>query len=146
MRCRRRLTSTPTIVCLTLIALTLTTACQSYTTELTKSEGRADETAIVATLRTVSVAQQSYATSNDGNYGSFRQLTEGGFLDSRFNSEAPQSRGYVLTMKVGEKAFSCNADPSGELKGRHFYVDASSPLIRVNASQPATAKDEVVNF
>ena len=146
MRCRRRLPSTTTLVCLMLIALTVTAGCESHVTGLQKSEERADEAAAVATLRTVAVAQQSYAASNDGNYGSFLQLTEGGFLDSRFSSEAPQSRGYVLSMKVGEKTFSCNADPSGELKGRHFYVDASSPLIRVNASQPATAKDEVVNF
>ena len=136
--------------CLALIAVLLTSGnagCQSYTTRLQKSEARADETSVISALRTVALAQQAHALTNQGNYATFSQLTEGGYLDSRFSSEAPEVHGYVLSMTVGDKTFTCNADPtSGDLKGRHFYVDSTSTLIRVNATQPASAGDEVLKF
>lgn len=117
--------------------------CQSYTTGLQESSARAEETAAVTTLRTISAAQRAYSISNEGQYATFPQLAEGGFLDARFGAEAPESQGYVLTMNVGDKEFSCNADPvtGAEHGGRHFYLDSSSVLIRVNPGQPAKASD-----
>ncbi len=123
-------------------------ACKPYTKELQKSQARGDEASVISALRTVALAQQGHSVTNGGNYAGFLQLAEGGYLDSRFSSEAPEVHGYVLTMTLGDKTFSCNADPTsaGDLKGRHFYVDSSSPLIRVNANQPASINDEVLKF
>jgi hypothetical protein len=138
---------------LTAIALVMTLTggsigCTSYTTGLQKSAATADETSVVSALRTIALAEQSHAATNEGNFATFPELNEGGYLDSRFNSDAPEMHGYVLTMKLGEKAFSCNADPvdSGEKRGRHFYVDSSSPIVRVNATQAASARDGVLQF
>jgi hypothetical protein len=136
---------------MTLITVFLTLSslgCKSHTTTLQKTQARGDEASVIATLRTIVVAQQGYGVTNEGNYGTFQQLTEGGYLDERFASDAPEVHGYVLKMKLGDKTFSCNADPtlSGDLKGRHFYVDSTSSLIRVNAKQAATSSDEVLNF
>ena len=151
MRRRINLLSPNSTFCLTLIALLLASGslgCKTYTTNVQKTQARADEASVVSALRTVNLAQQAHALTNGGNYAGFVQLAENGYLDSRFASDAPEVHGYVMTMAVGDKTFSCNADPtlSGDLKGRHFYVDSTSSLIRVNTTQPASAKDEVVKF
>ena len=151
MRRRIDLLSPGNTISLTIIAILLASGslgCKTYTSNVQKTQARADEASVIAALRTINLAQQSHAITNGGNYATFLQLAENGLLDSRFASEAPEVHGYVMTMTVGDKTFSCNADPtlSGDLKGRHFYLDSTSPLIRVNATQPASAKDEVVKF
>ena len=128
-----------------LVVILVSLCCQSYTTGLQKTETSADETLVISALRSVAMAQQAHATANEGSFATFPQLIEGAYLDSRFNGEAPEIRGYVLTMKVGEKSYSCNADPAGE-QGRHFYVDSTSQQIRVNATQPASAKDGLLQL
>jgi hypothetical protein len=131
------------IVALFMFSSVVFLGCQSYTTGLQKTRSNVDETAVIATLQTVATAQRAYAISNGGDYGSFEQLTEGGFLDSRFASETPEVRGYILTMATGDKEFRCNADPGNNADGKHFYMDSKSSLVRVNPSQPATASDPV---
>lgn len=123
-------------------------SCKPYTSQLQKNQARGNEASVIAALRTITLAQQGHAVANGGDYAGFVQLAEGGYLDARFSSDAPEVHGYVLTMTLGDKTFSCNADPmsSGDLKGRHFYVDSSSPLIRVNVNQPASLNDEVLKF
>lgn len=121
-------------------------SCQSYTTGLKKTETHAGEASAIGAMRTVALAQQAHAVTNGGSHATFLQLVEGGYLDSRFNAETPELQGYVLTMNVGEKTFSCNADPVGDQKGRHFYVDSSSALIRVNETQSASAKDDMLKL
>src|SRR5687768_5521240 len=135
MRPRINLDPPNKTICLIVVAVLLACGnigCKSYTTGLQKSQANAEEASVVSALRTVGLAQQGHAVTNGGNYATFLQLSEGGYLDSRFASDAPELYGYVLTMTLGDKSFSCNADPnpSGDLKGRHFYVDSTSPLIR----------------
>ena len=126
-------------------------SCQTYTTGLEKSLAKADETAAIAALRAIAQAEMTYSISSGGNYGSLEQLSEGGYLDSRFNAADGGVKDYVLTIKTqppaagGAASFSCNADPknSGPQAGRHFYIDSTSPSIHVNATQSATAADPV---
>jgi len=120
-------------------------ACQSYTKTLEQSVERADETAAIGALRTLSAAQRTYSVSNENSFGTFEKLVNGGFLDSRFSSDHPKFRGYVLTMTVagGKEAgsYNVNADPEPPLKGRHFYIDSTSELIHTNPDRPAGAAD-----
>jgi hypothetical protein len=125
-------------------------SCQPYTAGLKQSVVRADEISAIAGLHTIATAQRSYAATSGGDYGSFQQLAQGDYLDSRFNSDKPRVQDYSFMMEVGKKpgggapTFSCNADPiSAEKPGRHFYIDADSPEIHVNPDQPATASDPV---
>src|SRR2546425_5977206 len=127
-------------------------ACKSYTSGLQQSVTRADETAGIAALHTISVAQRTYSTSNGGSYGTFEQLVGGGYLDSRFSSDKPNVRGYVLSMTVTSESegsrYAVNADPEGagpQAAGRHFYLDSTSGLIHVNSSQPASARDPALD-
>jgi hypothetical protein len=123
-------------------------SCQSYSTGLQQSLARADETAATGTLHTIATAQQTYALTNGDKYGSFQELCEGGYLDTRFNSDKPAIKDYVLSMEVGRDSdgpfFRLKADPAdnGTKPGRHFYIDQSR-TVRVNATQPATASDPV---
>jgi Tfp pilus assembly protein PilE len=140
------------VVALFILGCTAILACQSYTTGLQQSVKAADETAATAALHSIALAQRNYLMST-GDYGTFQQLSEGGYLDSRFNSTNPEIKGYVLTMNVTPKTegqsqgfFSCNADPTGSLSGRHLYIDSTSNLIHVNASQPASANDAPVQL
>lgn len=133
---------------LTILICLVSLSCQSYSTGLQQSVAHADETAATGALRTIATAEQTYALSNGGNYGTFQQLSEGGYLDSRFNSENPVIKDYVLSVEVGQDSegpfFRCKADPAdnGTRAGRHFYIDQSR-MLRVNATQPVTASDPI---
>ena len=127
-------------------------SCQNYSTGLQQSVARADETSAIGALRAVATAQQVYALSNGDNYASFQQLSQGGYLDARFNSSKPRLYGYFLTMTVNNRSsgaaqssYQCNADPdpAANPAGKHFYLSSDSPELRVNPTQPATASDEV---
>ena len=123
--------------------------CQTYTTGLQKGANRADETAAISTLGVISRAQTAYSLSNSGDYGTFEQLVNGGFLDGRFSSPEPKFYGYIFTMNVSPKSdskdgsYSLNVDPDPALKvsGRHFYLDSSSADIHVNPSAQASTRD-----
>ena len=125
-------------------------SCQTYTTGLEKSLARGNETGAITALRTIATAQQTYAISNGGNYGSLEQLNEGGYLDSRFKAADGGVKDYVLTLTTQPQApgqaavFSCTADPKnpGPTADRYFYIDSTSPCY-VNASQPANATDPI---
>ena len=139
----------PALVVLFCIAFT---GCQSYTSGLVQSAGRADEAVVLSNLRSIIVAENAYNVSN-GSYGTFEQLTNGGFLDSRFKGDRPSLSQYSYMITIPEKSgdaatasYTCNADPerTGDRAGRHFYVDSTSNDIHVNTTQPASATDEVI--
>ena len=139
-------------VALALLICTASFSCQSYTKGLQQGVVRADETSVTATLRTIALTQNTFAVTSGGDYGTFKQLAEGGYLDSRFNTDKPAMNNYALTMTVTPKAegkpegfYSCNADPTGvgTQSGRHFYIDSTSPELHVNPSGPATASDPI---
>jgi hypothetical protein len=139
---RFALRATVVVICLASLS------CQNYSSGLQQTVRRADETVATGALRTIAAAQQSYSVTNDGNYGTFQQLSAGGYLDERFNSDKPALKNYVLTMEVVKGAegpfYSCNADPTGDgPQGRHFYMDSRSSALHFNATQPASANDPV---
>ena len=126
--------------------------CQTYTSGLVQTAGRADEAVVLSNLRSIMSAENAYNVSN-GTYGTFEQLTSGGFLDARFKGDRPALNEYSYTMTVMEKSadtstasYSCNANPerTGDRAGRHFYIDSTSNDIHVNATQPASASDETI--
>jgi len=140
------------VVAVTILICIPSLSCQSYSTGLQQSVARADETAAKAALHTIAVAQQTYSVSNGGDFGTFQQLCEAGYLDARFNSSKPAIRDYVLTMEVAPKSeaqpagfYGCNADPvaAGANAGRHFYIDSTSSDLHVNPSESATARDPI---
>jgi hypothetical protein len=141
------------VLALILLTCIASYSCQAYTSGLQQGLTGADEAAATGTLRTIGVAQKTYAVTSGGDYGTFKQLSDGGYLDSRFNSDKPAIKDYVLTMEVTPKSegqaegfYSCNADPTGTgaQAGRHFYIDSTSSEPHVNPNAPATAKDPIL--
>jgi hypothetical protein len=120
-------------------------ACQSYTSGLQQSVVRADETAALALIRTISMAERTYGLTHEGEYATLQQLVDAGFLDGKYAGEKPL-KDYVISLKVAEKSYSCNADPdkSGERVGRHFYIESATDGIHVNDNQPASATDKLI--
>lgn len=132
----------------TLVICFASFGCQTYSTGLEKSMARANETGAIGALHAISQAQQIYSVSNEGNYGSLQQLSDAGYLDERFKTADGGVKDYVLTLVTEPRSsgkpasYTCNADPKeGPLAGRHFYVDSSSSVIHVNATQAATKDD-----
>jgi len=111
----------------------------------------ANEASAVATLNAIRVAQAKYVVDHKGEYGTFRQLFEEGYLD-KFNSDTPHNRGYVFVMNLlprSEKkapSFSVNANPEqsegiGATGGFFYYTDPVSGICFSKFGQ-ATAADE----
>jgi hypothetical protein len=127
-------------------------ACQTYTSSLQRSVERANETAALALIINIGIAERTFSVSNEGEYATLQQLVDGGFLDSRYAAEKPL-KDYVVTLTITPKtansptgSFTCNADPdkTGDRVGRHYYIDSSSDGIHVNDTQPATAADKLM--
>jgi len=134
------------------VILVTLAGCQNYEKGLEQSVARAEETGAIALLRAIALAERTYSLTNSGEYGTLKQLADGGFLDARYAGEKP-ARDYVVTLVVTPKqpgapegSYVCNADPEkpGERVGRHFFVDSSSTYIHYNDTQPATASDKIV--
>ena len=141
------------ILVLICAACVAATACQEYTSGLEKSVVATDDTAALAALKAIALAERSYNITNSGEYGTLQQLTQANLLDKRFTTNKPV-KDYVFTLNVIAKApggadgsYTCNVDreptavPPG---GKHFYVDSTSSDIHVNANQAATAADPIL--
>ncbi len=113
----------------------------------------ANEAAAIKTLRTIAEQQMLFYNSHQrSTFGTFDEMLKENLLDTRFAGTTPVIDGYVYTMKVIPKStaqqpgYSINADCQvcegvGATGKNHFYVDADTNTIHVNATQPATATD-----
>ena len=115
---------------------------------------KANEAAAVATLNAIRVAEAKYVIDHKGQYGSFPQLFEQGYLDKRMNYDQPHERGYVFMITLIPKSentvatFSVSANPEQAqglgATGRNFYyMDPESGICFSNTG-PATAADETL--
>lgn len=123
-------------------------SANSYTQTVTA----VDENGAARTLKLISTAQLSYSVSNEGQYGSFEDLTKAALLDNRFAGQTPEVGGYVYTIKLSPglggaaSTYVVYADPktpaSGiQTNGRHLFMDSTSDVIHANKSQQASARD-----
>ena len=87
-----------------------------------------------------------------GEYGTVKQLTDSGILQTEFGGDPPARGGYAYTVRLTPKTdaaaptYSVNADPlraSGrDATGRrHFYIGSEVVGVRYNEDRPATASD-----
>ncbi len=115
---------------------------------------KANEAAAVSTLNSVRVAQAKYVIDHKGQYGTFRQLVEEGYLDKRFNNDQPHERGYIFVITLVPKAegksasFSVNANPEqsngiGATGRNYYYLDPDSGIC-FSTTGPATAANETL--
>ena len=115
---------------------------------------KANEAAAVATLNAIRVAQAKYIIDHKGQYGTFPQLFEQGYLDKRMNYDQPHERGYVFVITLIAKTentvatFSVSANPEQSqglgATGRNFYYMDPESGICISTTGPATAADETL--
>src|ERR1043165_8576018 len=106
-----------------------------------------NEAAAITHLQRISTAQVTYFnTKNRTSYGTFDQLSQGGYLDKRFAGDAPLVDGYIfrltLTAKSGNQppAYTVNADPQKPTGltatgNRFFYIGS-------DVGQPTSNNDK----
>jgi prepilin-type N-terminal cleavage/methylation domain-containing protein len=99
-----------------------------------------NETAAITHLQRIQTAQVTYFnTHNRAGYGTFDQLSQGGYVDKRFAGDAPLVDGYIfrlqLTAKSGNQppGYAVNADPQKPTGitatgSRYFYISSDSGL------------------
>jgi hypothetical protein len=105
------------------------------------------ESGPIQILKSIAEVETQYFNAHKQTFGTFDQLVNDGF-DRRFSSDYPSVDDYVYTLRVISKtatqpsSYTLNADPvSGRTGVRHFYIDSTSKVIRVNADQPAGPTD-----
>jgi len=115
---------------------------------------KANEAAAVATLNAIRVAEAKYIIDHKGQYATFQQLFEQGYLDKRMNYDQPHDRGYVFVITLIPKSentvatFSVSANPEQSqgigATGRNFYYMDPESGICVSDTGPATAADDTL--
>jgi len=115
---------------------------------------KANEAAAVATLNAIRVAEAKYVIDHKGQYGTFQQLFDQGYLDKRMNYDQPHDRGYIFVITLIAKSehtvatFSVNANPEQSqglgATGRNFYYMDPESGICFSSTGPATAADETL--
>ena len=112
-----------------------------------------NEAAAISHLQRIATAQATfYNTKNRTGYGTFDQLSSGGYLDPKFKGDTPVVDGYIykmtLTAKSGNQppGFAVNADPQKPTGltatgSRFFYIGSDVGQATSNSEKPAGPDD-----
>lgn len=110
-----------------------------------------NEAAAQQNLKTIAAVEIQYYNTHSRTFGTLDQLIKEEMLSSKFSGNPPAADGYVFILRLTPKtsgqsgSYVLNADPqSAATGGKHFYIDSTSPTIRVNPDQPAGATDPPV--
>src|SRR5215831_12448776 len=100
---------------------------------LLRSRQAAQESSAVAQIRTINIAEVTYLSSNQGNYGDIASLIAQGLLDTRFAPPGIVS-GYVYTLTASGADYTVTAMPTSPNSGRYAYFSAPDAVIRYSTS------------
>ena len=96
---------------------------------LMKSRQSANESSAVSNLRLMNTAEVTYASSNQGHYGTLSELITAGLLDNRFGQIVS---GYSFTVTVSPSTldYTSNATARAGNDGRYDYYSRPDYVIR----------------
>ena len=130
------------VILLGFIAATLTAcASQQHPPEQSVMVTAANETAAMARLRAIAVAEAMYQVESGGAYGTLDQLIQKRFVN---DPSSGKLTGYRFEVQVKPGGFQVTAVPEkfGVTGTRSFYVDESNVVHAANKKgAPATASD-----
>jgi len=94
---------------------------------LLRSRQAANESAAVASTRTITTAEVTYLSSSGGSYGTVSQLVSAGLLDSGFNGI---KGGYTYGITTNGTDYTINAEPASTNNGRYGYYSVPDGVVR----------------
>jgi Tfp pilus assembly protein PilE len=111
-----------------------------------------NQAATMQDLKTIAAVEVQYYNAHHRTFGTFEQMVSEKMLSTKFSGASPPiADGYVFNLNViprtasNPSSYRLNADPRDERSGRdHFYIDAMSGDIHINADRSASASDRAV--
>lgn len=98
---------------------------------LLRSRQAAQESAAVATLRTINTAEITYLSSNQGSYGDIASLISSGLVDNRFTGSVS---GYNFSVTASGSDYTASAMPSSANAGRYGYYSVPDAVIHYSTA------------
>ncbi|MGH9872159.1 MAG: type IV pilin protein [Pyrinomonadaceae bacterium] len=148
--CRKGFTLIELLIVIAIIGILVGIGVPAYKSSVRK----ANEAAAVATLNVIRIAEAKYVIDHKGQYATFQQLFEQGYVDKRMNHDQPHDRGYVFVITLIPKSentvatFSVNANPEQSqgigATGKNFYYMDPESGICFSDTGPATAADDTL--
>jgi prepilin-type N-terminal cleavage/methylation domain-containing protein len=99
---------------------------------LLRSRQSANETAAVATLKTITTAQVLYQSSANGNYGDLADLVAAQLIDSTFAVTPAYKSGYAYAITIGGAGtdYTATATPISGNTVRYAYYAVPDGVVR----------------
>ena len=94
---------------------------------LLRSRQAANESAAVASVRTITTAEVTYLSSSGGFYGDISQLISAGLLDTAFNGTRG---GYQYSISNSGMDYTIWAAPASTNNGRYAYYSVPDGVVR----------------
>jgi len=94
---------------------------------LLRSRQAANESAAVATTRTITTAEVTYLSSSGGSYGNMTQLIGAGLLDGGFTGI---KNGYNYSVTTNGMDYTVFAAPASTNNGRFGYYSTPDGVVR----------------
>jgi prepilin-type N-terminal cleavage/methylation domain-containing protein len=98
---------------------------------LLRSRQAANESAAVASVRTITTAEVTYLSSSGGNYGTITQLVQAGLLDTGFNGT---KGGYNYGITTSGTDYTIVAEPASTNNGRYGYYSTPDGVVRYSTT------------
>jgi len=108
-----------------------------------RSRSVANEAAALANLKIISNSCQQFHINQDRYPSALTELSEAvpPYIDPVLASGSKQ--GYDFVYATTADGYSVNANPSGILGGRYFYIDQTD-TVHVNSASAAGPADEII--
>src|SRR5262245_45512407 len=109
---------------------------------LLRSRQAANESAAVASVRTITTAEVTYLSSSGGNYGDIAMLVTAGLLDTGFNGT---KGGYQYSITTNGLDYTINANPASTNNGRYAYYSVPDGVVRYSTVATAAPAGQAGN-
>jgi prepilin-type N-terminal cleavage/methylation domain-containing protein len=96
---------------------------------LLRSRQAANESAAVASVRTITTAEVTYLSSSGGSYGDIAMMVVAGLLDNGFNA-TKGGYNYSVTVAAGGVDYTIFASPASTNNGRYAYYSTQDGVVR----------------
>ena len=109
---------------------------------LLRSRQAANESAAVASVRTITTAEVTYLSSSGGTYGDVPKLMSAGLLDNGF---AGVKGGYQYSITTNGLDYTIWANPASTNNGRYAYYSIPDGVVRYSTQTTLAPANQAGN-